>query len=218
MKTNMILASVFPNHIMTCDTVSDNIKDQYLHQKEIKLTLNMSAKRKQSFTSGRLCARKALNKLGIYNSPILMSDDKSPIWPDNTIGCISHTKEFCGACAAYKSDFTSVGLDIERVKDIPLSLKYQICTPSEINKLKKITPDEQQKHLSLIFSAKETFYKYQYIITHQWVDFTDVTIALKNNKIFSVKLKKNIGHFLKGMTFSGNYFFYKDYIITGMCK
>src|SRR5208282_5779110 len=52
-------------------------------------------KRAQEFAAGRVCARRALAELGVVDFPLRVGEDREPLWPEGTVGSITHTTGFC---------------------------------------------------------------------------------------------------------------------------
>lgn len=129
------------------------------------------AYRKREFIAGRNCARAALAQQGFPEVPILSDDDGIPLWPKGAIACISHSKGYCAAIAGLRSDFRSLGLDLEKTNRL---------SPAAIERT--VHPDEQafvqsdQKKASLIFCAKEAFFKAQYPQWYTHGNFHDLVL------------------------------------------
>jgi 4'-phosphopantetheinyl transferase EntD len=136
-------------------------------------------KRVREFAGGRLCARRALAELGVVNFPLRAAEDRQPIWPSSIIGSITHTRGFCAAVVAAKKSFHGVGLDSEVIGDVSPDLWATICVPREAAWLDSLPPSDRPAAVTLIFSAKEAFYKCQYPMTSEWLDFHDLWIEPK---------------------------------------
>jgi 4'-phosphopantetheinyl transferase EntD len=70
----------------------------------------------------------------------------------------------------------ALGLDSEIVGRVKVPLWASICTPSEIAWLHSLPPSEQAVAATLIFSAKEAFYKCQYPLTRERLNFLDAVV------------------------------------------
>lgn len=69
---------------------------------------------------------------------------------------------------------------------------------------------------SLVFSAKEAFYKAQYCLSRAWVDFHDVEVRLQHDA-FDVELLVSIeGLARAGECMPGHFAFYHDYVFTAV--
>ena len=89
--------------------------DLPLHNLVLPPNHQFSQKRLADFSTGRYCAIKALEQLGINNSIIPIGKDREPIWPEGIVGSISHCDSLTGAIVAKSSDHISLGLDIEEI-------------------------------------------------------------------------------------------------------
>jgi 4'-phosphopantetheinyl transferase EntD len=135
-------------------------------------------KRIADFAGGRLCARRALADLGIAGFPIAVKADRSPRWPPGIAGSISHTAGYRCAVAAPEHLFGSIGIDVEIVGGVTPDIDALVFTPAESAFLSKLSGTECARAATIVFSAKEAFYKCQYAIASGWLDFHDVTIEL----------------------------------------
>ena len=134
-------------------------------------------KRVADFAAGRLCARLALAQFGILDFPLLVAADRQPIWPASLVGSISHTIGFCAAVVADRSTAVAIGVDCETVQQASADISSEVCGAAEILWLRSIPADERAAGVAMLFSAKEAFYKCQYPVTGQRLDFQDVRIT-----------------------------------------
>ena len=102
-----------------------------LLDKENDYAVAFGTQRMLDFSTGRYCARNAMEALGISPQAVLM-DGRLPIWPEGIVGSISHSRKLCGAVAARLDCYYSVGLDIEEVSRFSPSLWNSICTDAEL--------------------------------------------------------------------------------------
>jgi 4'-phosphopantetheinyl transferase EntD len=113
--------------------------------------------------------------------------DRAPIWPSGFTGSISHANGYCVAVAARVTDagqkrgITALGVDVEQVGQVLPTLWPQLMCQEEIARLQALDEQDRDVTASLIFSAKEAFYKAQYTLTGGWVDFGDASIVLSEN-------------------------------------
>lgn len=133
-------------------------------------------KRVREFAAGRLCARRALEEFGVHGFPLCVGEDRQPIWPERLVGSITHTAGFCAAAVAERSKLMAVGMDSETVGDVTRDIWPTICGASEAAWIRSLPAAAQDAAVTLIFSAKEAFYKCQYPLTHEWLDFHDLIV------------------------------------------
>lgn len=178
-------------------------------------------KRVQEFAAGRLCARRALAELGFCDYPLSVSTDRRPQWPNPIVGSITHTRGFSGAVVAERRQFRAIGVDGEVIGSVPPELWPHICTPAEAAWLENLPEAERGRFSALIFSAKEAFYKCQYGVTGQWLEFHDVALAFHTNDpqtgSFSVRSLKGIRLLQhETMPLVGRFLFHDGLVVTGM--
>jgi len=135
-------------------------------------------KRRREFAAGRTCARRALAELGVAAAPLLVGADRQALWPAEVVGSITHTAGFCAAAAARAADFRGIGIDTEIVGRVTAPLWASICVAEEVAWLKSLEPRLRARTATLIFSAKEAFYKAQFPVAGERVGFLDVAIDL----------------------------------------
>jgi len=134
-------------------------------------------KRAREFAAGRLCARRVLEQLDHSGWDLLVNEDRTPCWPPGIVGSISHTAGFCGAVAGEKTLFEAIGFDVEIASRVSSDLYGQFCTAEELTQLSALPRHLADLKATLLFSAKEAFYKCQYPVTEQWLDFADIAVV-----------------------------------------
>jgi len=177
-------------------------------------------KRVQEFAAGRACARRLLDELGIIDFPIKVADDRQPLWPAAVVGSITHTAGFCAAVVANKDSLSAVGIDSEIAGSVEAHLWRGICTPSETAWLRSLPHAEQTAAATLIFSAKEAFYKCQYPLVHERLSFQDATVEPAwgaARGVFKIHANRAIAlarH--AAMPLEGAYLFHEEFVTTGL--
>jgi len=178
-------------------------------------------KRAQEFAAGRVCARRALAEFGIFDFPIRVAGDRQPIWPDHMVGSITHTAGFCAAVVAERRCIGAVGLDSEVVGDVNCEIWPSICVPNETVWLASLPASQRAAAVTLIFSAKEAFYKCQYPVVRESLDFRDVSVEAAAwgapNGVFTIHPARNIA-IAKDLTvpLQGRYLFHEQFVTAGM--
>ncbi|HWG68016.1 MAG TPA: 4'-phosphopantetheinyl transferase superfamily protein [Steroidobacteraceae bacterium] len=148
-----------------------------LFRAELELLGRAVPKRVGEFAAGRLCARRALQELGIVDFPLRVGDDRQPVWPQSLVGSITHTTDFCAAVVAERRRVHALGLDSEVVGDVNVEIWPRICVPEELAWIASLPEGEQRAAVTLIFSAKEAFYKCQYSLVGDRLGFQDARVA-----------------------------------------
>jgi 4'-phosphopantetheinyl transferase EntD len=155
--------------------------DAQLHQlprEERHCVRDAWPERQRQFAAGRLCARRALAELGVTAFPLLIGSDRRPLWPAPLVGSITHTAAYCAAAVWNPGGPASLGLDVERVEDVVAPLWPRIATPAELSSLETWSLNCPERAAALVFAAKEAFYKCQFGLTGQILDFHAVRIGL----------------------------------------
>ncbi len=151
--------------------------------------------RRLDFATGRFCARKAMESLGIDPQALLIGNNREPLWPIGITGSISHSRKMCGAIAGKNRHFQSLGLDIEEVGRVQSSVWNSIFTDVEQIFLNQFESFEQQQYATLLFAMKEAFYKFQFPITRKYLGFKEVELHIEASAIeFSIK-NPDVEHF-----------------------
>ena len=175
MTATSLLSALFPADVAAAETRQPGAAAQ-LYPEEAEHVAKAIAKRVGEFAAGRLCARRALQRLGVRDFPLKMGEDRRPLWPQGIVGSITHTHGFYGVAAAREAQYRSIGVDAEVIGRIGRHLWPKVCSPGETIWLESLPEAEQLRLGALIFSAKEAFYKCQYGLTHAWVGFHDVEL------------------------------------------
>jgi 4'-phosphopantetheinyl transferase EntD len=148
-----------------------------LHPEEAESIARAIEKRVHEFAAGRHCAHLALERLGVPPAPLCAAPDRRPLWPAGVVGSITHTQGFCAAAAARTERLTALGIDTELADAVSAELRPSICTPDELAWLDTLPLAQQGSAATLVFCAKEAFYKCQYPVTFEWVNFKDVEVS-----------------------------------------
>ena len=172
------IAALFATGVVAYQT-RETIPAAALLPEEQQFLSRAVPKRVHEFAAGRVCARAALAKLGYAGGPLLMSADRAPLWPAGTTGSITHTDTFCAAAVAPSRQIRALGLDAEPARSVKPELWRRICTARELALLQAQDEQSALAAATLIFSAKEAFYKCQHFLTGQWLGFSDVSITVE---------------------------------------
>lgn len=177
------IAAMFPAGVAAFAAQGPCTAD-FLFDTERSCIAHAVGSRVHEFVAGRVCARAALMQLGLPPVPILAGPDRAPVWPSGFAGSISHTDGYCVAVAARVKNadrvkgIAALGVDVEQVGRVLPELWPQLMCEEEIVRLQRLSETERAVNASLIFSAKEAFYKAQYALTGGWVDFGDAAVEL----------------------------------------
>jgi len=153
---------------------------------------NAVEKRQREFVAGRTLARQALESLGIPCGAILRGEDNVPVWPCGIVGSISHCDTHAAIAVAPAAAMLSAGIDIEIAGHVRPDLWPMIFTPEEICFLDTLPPPRQRRCATIGFAAKEAFYKCQFPVTRQWVEFTEASVEFEGDTEFTLRCQKKL--------------------------
>lgn len=134
--------------------------------------------RKREFLTGRVCARAALEELRIHVDSIAVKPDRQPAWPPGIVGSITHSETYCAAAVASAAALRGIGIDIEEIERCEAGILAVICTERERATLNQLPRSQRLAIGTLIFSAKEAFYKCQFPVTSAWLNFHDIEVHI----------------------------------------
>jgi len=216
MSETLNIEHLFPATVKSyCCHVQNHTED--LHSKEAIIISKAIDKRCYEFSTGRLCARKALQQIGIDNYILTKGKNGEPIWPDQIKGTISHSNKWAGAAVATTKNIMGIGFDIETISRISNGILRRIITEKEKELLDKKDEQQAQIYAVLIFSAKEAIYKALSPIYAETLRFKDVSILCKNNSPeFEIELNKGLKFFLKNVRPFCRYFINENDIFTAI--
>ena len=115
-------------------------------------------------------------EFGVTDFPVRVARDRQPVWPESLIGSITHTQGFCAAVVAERARLIGVGVDSEVAGALKRALWPSICVAAETAWLGALLPVERAAAATLIFSAKEAFFKCQYPVVGEWLNFHDLCV------------------------------------------
>jgi len=110
--------------------------------------------RRAEYVAGRMAAQVALRRLTGQATAVGIGPDRLPVWPEGTIGSISHNQQNAVAIAACARRYHAVGVDIEAQMDA--------VTACEVLPVIGPVGAEDPLNLTLAFSAKESLFKALY--------------------------------------------------------
>lgn len=182
--------------------------------------------RQQEFAAGRLCARRALEELGVADFALIAKADRQPLWPAQIVGGITHTLGLCAAVAGRCREFAGLGVDSEVVGRVTAELRPRICVPEELAWIDSLAPALHAGASALVFAAKEAFYKCQSPMTGQWLGFHDLRIepasfdsAIAESAVDSfriVPIRSMVFSALTGAPPVGHYRFHHEFVSAGV--
>ena len=162
------------------------------------------AGRRAEFAAGRALAREALAEFGVLPCAVPSAVDGAPRWPEGFIGSIAHSGAQVVAAIARQQDLRALGIDLEVGIRFKPGMERLVLRPEEIATL----PTDATRALAstILFCAKEAFYKMQYPLTRARLGFQDARVALVSETEFHLTLLANTTMFASNHQFTGHYF------------
>lgn len=178
-------------------------------------------KRINEFAAGRACARAALATFGVTGFALHVAPDRQPLWPADYVGSITHTAGLCVAAVAPRSRLRALGLDSERTGAPTLDIWPTICRIEELAWVESLPSRLRAAAVTLLFSAKEAFYKCQYPVTAEWLDFHDLSIAAPDwgqarGRFLVTPMRAIRFAQLAPFPLVGRYTFHEEFVSTGV--
>jgi 4'-phosphopantetheinyl transferase EntD len=118
-------------------------------------------KRQAEFLFGRLAATMALRSAGAARARIERGLLRQPIFPRGFVGSITHTSRLAAAAVLPADSCEGLGIDIEDLlseQSLPDVERVALC-PKELDVLRACSAMPHETLVTLVFSAKESFYK-----------------------------------------------------------
>lgn len=211
-----LIAALFAEGAVAYQTW-DTYAAQTLLGAEREAVARAVAKRIHEFAGGRACARAALSQLGYGAIELPVGTDRAPGWPAGITGSITHTGGFCAAVVARTAQIRALGLDAEPASSVKPHLWRRICTAEELAVLESLDAPTALGAATLMFSAKEAFYKCQHALTAQWLDFADIRVSIESGhfEIWPTR-SLQIAQRCAG-PWRGRYLYEKGLVVTGVC-
>jgi 4'-phosphopantetheinyl transferase EntD len=173
--------------------------------------------RRADYNTGRLCARSALDYLGMGRTVIPTGLRGMPLWPQGVSGSISHAAGFW--CAAVSDSKRSVGIDVERLdRRLDASVLERVCTTSEIDAIKRWEADGMDAAAVVVFSAKEALYKCLYPLVGTFIGFhaAEVDIDWDSDRFTIILLEDLDSEWTVGTVLNGRYSLGTDFVLTAI--
>lgn len=177
------------------------------------------ARRRAEFTTVRLCARRAMEQLGLPPTPLLPGKRGAVSWPDGVTGSMTHCAGFRAAAVARTESTVSLGIDAEPNGPLPDGVLEVVSLPRERAGLAELSRQRPEVHGDrLLFSAKESVFKTWYPLTRRELDFTEAELDFDPAGTFSARLLVP-GPEVAGRrhgTFSGRWAVGRGFVVTAI--
>jgi 4'-phosphopantetheinyl transferase EntD len=185
-----LIAGILPPMVAAAESMAEAPEaGGELFPAEQALLRTAGPRRRADFTAGRLCARAALDRLGVPATPILPGTAGEPQWPAGVTGSITHCTGYRACAVALARDVTGIGIDAEPDLVLPAGLIEAVATSPEQAWLRQLAAAVPAVCWDrLLFSAKEAACKLWYPLTGEWLGLQDVVIRPDAAGTFAVRL------------------------------
>ena len=213
--------SPFPKYIsFCCANLSTPPVFPLLPEEEKFLKTLSSTKRQTEFSQGRSSAHQALAKFKLESEPILRNaETREPCWPEAVRGSITHSGEYAAAAVGLADYVSGIGIDLESLsRVVDFNISRHVCVEKELEWLKTLAPDQANRGLRIIFSAKESIFKCLFPISKTYLYFKDATVTIDEAKTeFTFTLSKACsGITAAGFQHSGKFSIINKMLLTAI--
>jgi 4'-phosphopantetheinyl transferase EntD len=130
-----------------------------------------TAGRVVEFAAGRVAARRALGALGVDPVAVPVGARRMPEWPAGIVGSITHCAGLAAAVVGRTRDWWALGIDAEPALALEDEVRDSVTTPVERAAL------ADPLDATVVFCAKEAFYKCWSALDGAVLEFTDVEVV-----------------------------------------
>jgi 4'-phosphopantetheinyl transferase EntD len=214
-RASRLLGRLFAQRVLAFEA-RQPFGPEVLRAEEARYVARAVPKRVGEFAAGRACARRALAELAIVDFPLRVGTDREPLWPEGIAGSITHTEGFCGVVVARQTAVLSLGIDAELVGAVHRGLWRHIATGEELHWLEGLPAPRAALMASVVFGAKEAFFKCQFPLTREWLNFADVTIRIERSRFQVLPVRALRLEALVPAPWSGRYARQAPLVVTGL--
>ncbi|MGK5531788.1 4'-phosphopantetheinyl transferase family protein [Streptomyces sp. URMC 129] len=175
-----MLEELLPPQVAAVEAFTDPAEPPVLFPEEERHIARAVDKRRREFSTVRVCARAALERLGAPRVPLVPGERGAPDWPDGFVGSMTHCQGYRAAAVARAGEMVSVGIDAEPNEPLrERGVLDTIALPRERAALAGLAARRAGVSWErLLFSAKESVYKVWFPLTRRWLDFEEALIDI----------------------------------------
>jgi 4'-phosphopantetheinyl transferase EntD len=184
-----VIERILPGTVVAVEAGDDH-RPVALFPAEEAMVARAVEKRRREFATGRDCARRALERLGVEAVPVPAGNRGEPVWPEGVVGSITHCRGYRGCAVAATTDLAAIGIDAEPHEPLPEGLAARVAGAEERGGLAELARAEPEIAWErLLFSAKEALYKAWYPLTERWLGFEDAVLTIdRRERTFATRL------------------------------
>ena len=183
-----MLSLLIPPPLVSAEEFGD-VDEAPLFAQEAAVVARAVDSRRREFATGRLCARRALGRLGLPPGPIPTGVRGAPVWPDGVVGSLTHCEGYRAAVLGLSRDVLAIGVDAEPDGPLPDGVLAAIARDEEAAMVRELAASAPGPSWDrLLFSAKEAVYKAWFPLTRRRLDFDQASIAFDPRGGFTARL------------------------------
>ncbi len=171
------LRSLLPEHVHCAVMRCEDADPALLHDEERILSSGWSEARIQEFAAGRLLARRIMKTMGREPRPLLVGDHRQPLWPGKVLGSITHSGGLVAVAAAPRGPLLGLGIDMESA-GVSEQAGSRILSLEERSEAAAQGAAQGEKIRTLMYSARESFYKAQFAITGRFLGYDALRVSV----------------------------------------
>lgn len=181
------MRGLLPPHVAVVETTFDELDaGVQLSLGEMEIVSNAVPSRQDEFRTGRLCAHRAMARLGADDGPVLRRSDGGPAWPPGVVGSITHCDGYRAAAVAWSMQISHIGIDAERHARIEYGAFALVTSERERLIVEALRRKRPELHWDCItFSAKESSFKALASLSPSSFTFADVVVRVEETGSFS---------------------------------
>ena len=166
-------------------------------------------KRQAEFLAGRRCAIAALHEQGRSVSEVAIGPDYAPVWPCGFLGSITHSDGIAAAVVTGDTALRGVGIDIEKIPGASTleALRDLVIVEKERRTLDALASSMgTAAAFTVVFSAKESFYKATAKTVGRVFDFSAVCVlGMSESGLMDLVVNEDLARDLpRGMHFQAS--------------
>lgn len=174
-----MIEQIIPSCVVASEAFHDP-PDATLFREEELVIRQAVDKRRKEFTTARLCARRALDRLGRPPAPILPGPRGEPQWPRGVVGSITHCTGYRAAVLGDGARVSTVGIDAEPNEPLANGVLEAVSLAEERDHVAGLLRDHPAIRWDrMLFCAKEAVYKSWFPLAKRWLDFDDAVITMR---------------------------------------
>ena len=134
MSFDSSIEALFRSQVILHSAAVDNHAAE-LGPRETEAAGRMVEKRLREFSTGRFCAHKALAALdpGYATIEIPIGENREPLWPQGSIGSITHDRQLALAVVSRDPKCLSLGIDLQPFECLTQRVSERIASEPEIS-------------------------------------------------------------------------------------